>query len=131
VAGDLPLDLLKLRTWPEPRVDRLTGHVPGQVVLRPMPEMTGLRAHAVRLPALTADRVQRPAAEVTDLADQVVQPRTAALQPREIGRQVRPTRSATALAAATFTIHVLRAKRRRQRPLVAAMTIVGGSSRST
>jgi hypothetical protein len=84
VLGNLPLGLLQLRPGLQVHVHRLAADAPGQVVLRTVPPVAGLRALAVRLAALAPHRVQRAPPEVPHLGDQPEQLGTAALQPRQV-----------------------------------------------
>ena len=84
VLGDLPLGLLQLRPGFQVHVHGLAADAPGQVVLRPVTAVPGLRAGAVRLAALTPHHVQRAPPEVPDLGDQGEQLGAAALQPRQV-----------------------------------------------
>jgi hypothetical protein len=84
MLSDLPPDLVQ----PGPRfqvdINGLAADTPGQVPLRPMAPVTGLRAGTVRLAALAPHCVQRPSPEVAHLRHQAEQLSAAAFQPRQI-----------------------------------------------
>ena len=84
MPGDLLLRLRQLRPRFQVHVHRLPADPPGQVVLRPMPAVPGLRAGAVRLAALAPDHVQRAAPEIADLGDQREELGSAAFQPGQV-----------------------------------------------
>jgi hypothetical protein len=84
VLGHLPLGFVQLRPRFQVHVHRLAAHPAGQVPLRPVAAVTGLRARAVRLAALAPHLVQRAPPEVPDLRDQGEQLSAAALQPGQV-----------------------------------------------
>jgi hypothetical protein len=73
VLRDLPPGLVQLRPRPQVHRPRPPFHFPRQVPLRPMTRMIRGGAHAAWFAAFTAHPVQRPPAEVPDLAQLPVQ----------------------------------------------------------